>query len=166
MTDRFPSPYTLQDAEDFISDRAQVYANHPPEYPKNAAILIKPATDDNHDQEPKLIGGLSVKAGEDINYRMWDLGYFFTPSVWGKGYGTEAIWGLVAWVMETWPGLTRLQASTYETNDKSGRILMKCGFVREGLRRDSAEKCGVVLGEITYGLTRSDYEKANKRTRG
>lgn len=158
MTDRFPSPYTVADAEDFISGAYSGSQGNPPEYPTPCGVFLKRQPADG-DQPEKLIGSMGFTPGSDINYRMWELGYFFTPSAWGKGYATEAVGAYVRWMFATWPQLLRVQASTYAFNDRSGRVLEKCGFVREGFRRDSAEKCGKVVGEITYGLIRRDLEK-------
>lgn len=152
MTDRFPSPYTLADAEDFLSGGTAA-PDTPPEYPTRGGIFVK-----QPDGGEELIGSLGASPGSDINYRTWELGYFLAPEAWGKGYATEAVGAYVRWLFATWPGLLRVQASTYAFNDRSGRVLEKSGFVREGLRRDSAEKCGKVVGEITYGLIRRDLE--------
>lgn len=168
MSDRFPSPYTKEAAEDFISDKEGASEGFPAEYPARAAILVKASRSSGGAEkgggEPVLIGSLGVRPGSDINYRMWEIGYFLTPSAWGKGYGTEAISALVRWLMGNWPELMRVQASTYEFNEKSGRVLIKSGFVREGLRRDAAEKCGKVTGEIWYGFTRSDFEESMSKS--
>lgn len=154
MTDRFPSPYTLSDAESFLTG-GFARDEHPAEYPRIVAVFLK----NDQGEEGELIGTMGMRPGADINYREWDLGYFLTPSQWGKGYATEAVGALVKWCFETWPGLVRIQASTYEFNDQSGRVLTKTGFQREGLRRASAEKDGKIVGEIFYGILRSDLEK-------
>lgn len=156
MTDRFPSPYIPADAEKFISsvNASAPAKDHPSEYPTAGGIFLK-APDGGAE---KLIGSIGITPGGDINYRMWDLGYFITPGAWGQGYATEVVGAFVRWLFATWPALLRVQASTYAFNDRSGRVLEKCRFVREGLRRDSAEKCGKVVSEITYGLIRRDLE--------
>ena len=155
MTDRFPHPYTLADAEAFLSTGHRTDKTthaHPLEYPQAAGIFLKK----DGGGEGALVGTLGMRPGEDINYRMWDIGYFLGPDYWGKGYMTEAVGAFVRWCFEKWPRLVRIQGSTYEFNEASGRVLTKSGFVREGLRRDSAEKQGKVTGEIFYGLLRSD----------
>ena len=157
MTDRFPSPYTPANAAEFIrrTTLEPPAEGHSPEYPTGTAIFTK---------QPgggagQLIGSMGIRPGSDITYRTWDLGYFVTPGAWGQGYATEAVGAFVRWLFATWPALVRVQASTFEFNAPSGRVLEKCGFVREGLRKDSAEKSGKVVGEILYGLVRRDLEK-------
>lgn len=152
MTDRFPHPYKTSDAESFLS---RSFLKDPSEYPEGVGIFLK----NEQGEEGEMIGFMGMRPGEDINYRMWDLGYFLTPAHWGKGYATEAVGAFVRWCFENWPGLVRIQASTYVFNDQSGRVLTKTGFQREGLRRDSAEKDGKVVGEVFYGILRSDLEK-------
>ncbi|KAG9257889.1 acyl-CoA N-acyltransferase [Emericellopsis atlantica] len=148
MTDRFPSPYTLEDAEDFVYEKL-VPKGTPAEYPNTVAIFLK-------DDPSRLLGTMGAKIGTDINYIMWELGYFLSPEYWGQGYGTEAVGAFTRWCFETWPGLQRMQASTYEFNEASGRVLLKCGFTREGMRRRSAMKNGVMTGEVWYGILREE----------
>ncbi|KAK2606157.1 hypothetical protein QQS21_003440 [Conoideocrella luteorostrata] len=155
MTDRFPSPYTIQDAEDFIANGGKGAAD--PCYPTHAAILLRPGTDENRSSsEPTIIGGIGFRFLDDVRYRTWVLGYFITPSAWGKGYATEAVAAAVRWTFETWPGLCRVEAEAYASNLASVRVLEKSGFRREGVRRRAVEKNGVVMDEIALAAVRAD----------
>jgi RimJ/RimL family protein N-acetyltransferase len=51
----------------------------------------------------------------------------------GKGYGTEAVRLLAAWLLEN--GLDRVQASTDVTNAAARRVLERAGFEFEGVLR-------------------------------
>jgi RimJ/RimL family protein N-acetyltransferase len=148
MTDRFPSPYAIEDAEEFIAGKF-VPEDTPAEYPTSVAIFLK-------NDPSRLLGTMGAKIGTDINYITWELGYYLSPKYWGKGYAAEAVGGLTRWCFETWPGLQRVQASTYEFNEASGRVLLRCGFTREGTRRRSAVKNGVMTGEVWYGILREE----------
>ncbi|KMU76734.1 hypothetical protein CISG_05877 [Coccidioides immitis RMSCC 3703] len=64
-----------------------------------------------------------------------EVGYLMHPDVWGKGYATEALQASIeAW----WNGyeavkpkksmMHELLASTHEGNERSYRVLRKCGF--------------------------------------
>ncbi|POR30862.1 Uncharacterized protein TPAR_08957 [Tolypocladium paradoxum] len=76
MAHGFPSPYTVADAEEFISrhDQALDLA-----YPTHAGIFVKPNSPGNVTSEPLLIGGIGADALGDVYYRTWHLGYFLTP---------------------------------------------------------------------------------------
>lgn len=64
------------------------------------------------------------------------LGYVFSPAVWGKGYATEAARRVLRYVfceMEHPPEL--ISISHYDFNQKSHRVIQKCGFKFEGVIR-------------------------------
>lgn len=57
-----------------------------------------------------------------------ELGYMFTPRVWGQGFATEMARALIdhCWARYDWAGL---HASAYDDNPSSVRVLQKLGFV-------------------------------------
>lgn len=156
LRDGFPSPYTLEKAENFLR-----MCTVPSEtgYPTDVAILVKPGVSGNSTPEPVYIGGIGASPQRDVNYRTWELGYWLTPSAWGKGYMTEAVEAFVRWCFATWPQLNRFEADMYARNESSGKVLLKCGFIEEGRKRGNAEKNGELQDTILYGLVRADIEK-------
>lgn len=157
MSHRFPYPYTVQVAKDTLSrwlDHSEAFS---PYYPRAMAVCLKPASSEG-DQRPKIIGSMGLMAGEGIEYRTWTLGYFITPSAWGKGYATEAVSALIRWCFETFPKLNRIEATMFHWNSGSENVLKKSGFKWEGLRRGATEKYGVVNDDTMYGVLRSDIE--------
>ncbi|PNY26372.1 Uncharacterized protein TCAP_03702 [Tolypocladium capitatum] len=153
LRDRFPSPYTAADAEAFVARHA---AGVESRYPLHGAIFVRPGSAGNPSAEPLFVGAVGVVPGDDVYYRGWELGYWLTPSAWGRGYMTEAVRAFTRWVFATWPGLNRLEATVFSKNTRSARTLNKCGFVQEGRRRLAAEKNGEVMDDIVFGLIRSD----------
>ncbi|PTB69657.1 acyl-CoA N-acyltransferase [Trichoderma citrinoviride] len=131
LRDRFPMPYTLADAEHYLNNYAP----------------------------PLVIGGVSLDPKGDVYYRTWELGYWLTPSAWGKGYATELVGALVVWCFATWPRLNRIEAVAYGRNEASKAVLRKCGFTLEGVRRAAVEKNGEVLDESVWGILRTDIEE-------
>ncbi len=63
------------------------------------------------------------------------LGYSLDRRVVGKGIMTEALAGAIPYVFET-AGLHRIQANYIPTNERSGKVLRRLGFVVEGYARD------------------------------
>ncbi len=58
------------------------------------------------------------------------------PGVFGRGYGTEATRLVVDYAFDV-VGLHRIGLEVFDFNPRARRVYEKCGFVREGLRRDA-----------------------------
>lgn len=58
------------------------------------------------------------------------------PAVFGHGYGTEATRLVVEYALDQ-VGLHRIGLEVYDFNPRAQRVYEKCGFVREGARRDA-----------------------------
>ncbi|MHB8580669.1 MAG: GNAT family N-acetyltransferase [Ignavibacteriaceae bacterium] len=63
-----------------------------------------------------------------------ELAYDLSPTMWGKGIATSICTSLVDWA-HSHIGLVRVQATVLYSNDRSAKVLNKCGFEREGLLR-------------------------------
>lgn len=78
--------------------------------------------------KPRLIGGIGIHPDGDG----YELGYWLTPSAWGRGYATEAaraVLGMARYAM----GLKQLKSGYFIDNPASGRVLTKLGFAPTGL---------------------------------
>ena len=154
LRDRYPMPYTREEADKFIKRRCDPALQTV--YPVHVAILVKPTSPG---EKPRLVGSAGFMQNDDVEYRTWNLGYWLTPSAWGLGYATEALSALVKWVFATWPKLNRLESDVYGNNAASMKVLTKAGFTREGVKRGAAEKNGVLVDEVIFGFVRSDLEQ-------
>lgn len=67
-----------------------------------------------------------------VNYRIGLRG----PDVYGCGYGTEATGLLLDYAFDT-VGLHRIELEVFDFNPRAQRSYEKCGFVREGVRREA-----------------------------
>lgn len=156
LSTRFPSPFTVPIAEAYIAGEVSKASRHA----LAGAFAITVKTDEPS-QPARIIGALALKtdpAGGEW-YRTSKLGYWVTVPAWGKGYGPEAIRAFVRQTFDTWPELHRIEASVFSGNAQSERLLQKCGFVKEGVRREAAERNGVMVPETMHGLLRSDLEE-------
>lgn len=168
IRDGFPSPYAVADAEQFI---ARVRPADTASYPVGLGIFIKASsrsdntatntdTDAGKSSDSKqadlLIGGMGVIPMANVHYRTWELGYWFTPAVARQGYGLEAVRGFVPWAFAMFPDLLRVECHPFSSNVASIGLLEKAGFQREGMKRASVVKDGVVLDELIYGVIRED----------
>jgi RimJ/RimL family protein N-acetyltransferase len=67
-----------------------------------------------------------------VNYRVWLAG----PSVFGQGYGTEVTRAVVDYALDV-VGLHRVSLTVIDYNPRARRAYEKCGFVSEGILRQS-----------------------------
>ncbi|ORY15856.1 acyl-CoA N-acyltransferase [Clohesyomyces aquaticus] len=145
MSLAFPSPYTLQSAETWISQNLTPPFNH------FAVCLISSPS--------ALIGGIGIKPGSDVHTHTAEIGYWLGQEYWGKGIVAEALQALTDWVFEVRGyQYRRLQACVYDQNTASIRCLEKCGYQFEGRLRGHVEKDGQVMDLMIYGMTKGDWE--------
>jgi RimJ/RimL family protein N-acetyltransferase len=111
-TARIPHPYTLEDAEQFITAVNQRAGE--------AAFLI--TLDD------VLIGGCGVAQSDSGP----ELGYWIGVPFWGQGYATEAARAVIDYAFGL--GYEALEAGARVSNPASRRVLEKCGFQWTGVR--------------------------------
>ncbi|WCP71156.1 MULTISPECIES: GNAT family N-acetyltransferase [Sphingomonas] len=113
---RAPWPYTLSDAEAFV---AGWQGNAGPTF-----LIFA------HDRgRCDLIGGIGIGPLGDVPHM---LGYWITPSAWGRGYATEA--GRAALDIAATLGIGRVEAGHYVDNPASGAVLRRLGFAPTGTR--------------------------------
>lgn len=111
---RAPWPYTLGDAEAFLSQ---------PRDRVETSLLICAV----EDGVSRIVGGIGFGLYDDEPF---ELGYWITPDAWGRGYATEA--GMAAIGMARALRVPRLAAGHYVDNPASGRVLRKLGFRATG----------------------------------
>jgi RimJ/RimL family protein N-acetyltransferase len=136
LRDRFPHPYTEDDAVGYIRF---ILAKNPYH---SLAIEV----------DGQAVGGLSLRPGEDIERVGAEIGYWLGEPYWGRGIMTDAV-GLVTDYAFRALSLERVFAVPFTGNVASCRVLEKVGFVREGLMRRSAIKDGQVLDQYLYAKT-------------
>lgn len=66
--------------------------------------------------------------------RSAEIAYDLAPSMWGKGIASAMCALLTGWAHAD-AGVVRVQATTLDSNERSARVLERCGYVREGLLR-------------------------------
>jgi len=137
-------PYTIEHAERLIA----FGANDPVLSGAQLAIRLHDGT---------LIGDLMVRP-TPVAHTL-ELGITIGTPWQAKGYATEAIAGITEALFET-PEVLKLMAIVATGNAPSLRVFDRLGFRREGLTRDSYRlNDGVVVDEVLFGLTRSDWAR-------
>ncbi|MBU8725684.1 GNAT family N-acetyltransferase [Bacillus pumilus] len=103
-----------------------------------------------------LVGIIEIM---DLNQKVnaVTIGYFLAEKHWGKGIATEAVSTLVTFLFEE-IDINRIQAEVMPANEVSKKVLLKNGFIKEGLLRQAVlwSGKGVVDLEI-YSMLKEDY---------
>ena len=137
LTDGFPNPYTLSDAEAWIG---WALAHDPPTH---FAIAVK----------DEAVGGIGFNLKQDVERRSAEMGFWLGEPFWGKGITTAALRAVTDHAFATFE-LSRVYARVFEWNTASTRVLEKCGYRREARLRRAAIKDGQVIDVFLYATIR------------
>jgi len=135
MTLAFPHPYTLKDADDWIS-KNQSSAN---------VLAIRNSNAELIGNIGLLLENGKLKANEGI------LGYWLAKPYWGKGIATSAVKMFCPWAMQEFR-LQTLHATTFKNNIGSQRVLEKAGFKNMGIRKNAHVKDGKNIDATVWVL--------------
>jgi [ribosomal protein S5]-alanine N-acetyltransferase len=137
LRDLFPHPYTIADADAFISQ----------------AMAEEPATKFCIDIDGVAVGGIGIRLGTDVHRYTAELGYWIGREFWSRGVMTEAVAAFTDWAFVTF-NLHRVFAQSFSTNPASARVLEKAGFVFEGRLKKSVFKAEQLIDSLLYAKTR------------
>jgi RimJ/RimL family protein N-acetyltransferase len=111
---KLPWPYTMGDAQWYLGQKR---------HEGDAVFLIFARAE----AAARLIGGIGLH--EDRGEM--EIGYWITPSEWGKGYATEAGRAVIDIARHSLR-LPRLVSGHFTDNPSSGKVLRKLGFKPTG----------------------------------
>lgn len=137
LRDGLPYPYTLKDAEEYItamlaSDKTKTFA---------FAITVN----------DKAVGSIGIFRCDNIHSRTAEMGYYIGEPYWGQGLGTSAVKQTCSYIFKH-TDIIRIFAEPFTNNAASCRILEKSGFQLEGTLRNNAVKNGKILDMNMYSL--------------
>jgi RimJ/RimL family protein N-acetyltransferase len=139
LRDRFPHPYTLEDAGRWVAFNEQ----------------LRPVSHFAVDLGGAVIGSAGFVWGEDVYRFSAEVGYWLGRAHWGKGIATRVLAALTRYGFER-HGMVRLFAGVFDGNVASIRVLEKCGFTCEGVARKAAFKAGRFVDVLQYAKLRDD----------
>lgn len=141
----FPYPYTLDDANEFLA----------------RATSLRPAQFFGIEADELLVGGAGLEPCSGSRAGVAILGYWLSPSHWGRGIASDVVRLLVARGFS--PGFKRIEASVFAPNAASARVLEKCGFALEGrLRSSYVDRDGKRCDELVFGRVADAGDDASR----
>lgn len=102
---------------------------------------------------------LGIIEAMDFNQKvnMVTLGYFLAEAYWGKGIATQTVQAVVKYLFET-VEVNRVQAEVMPFNERSKRVLLKNGFMKEGMLRQANLWAGKGLVDLEiYSILAEEY---------
>lgn len=118
LRDYIPHPYTVKDADKFISGQEGLTPV------QNFAII----------NENEIVGGIGIVLLDDIYKMNVELGYWIAEPFWGSNMATEAVRLMTAYVFDNF-AINRIVAEVFDYNRASMRVLEKNGYYLETVRR-------------------------------
>ena len=137
LRDAFPSPYTLDDAKNFI----------------RLSTSRKPQTVFAVSVADQAVGCIGIGLRQDVERISAEIGYWIGEPFWNKGIMSEAVAFLSGFAMEQFR-LMRLYALPFEWNTASCHVLEKAGYQLEARLRKSAVKDGRIIDQFLYAMIR------------
>lgn len=105
----------------------------------------------------KPIGAILVTPNSgDCNKCRAILGYVVASKYWGKGIATRAVKMASDAIFAEWPHLERLEALVDVENVGSQKVLLKAGFMQEGVLRKYFIHKGKTRDTIMFSLLSTD----------
>jgi ribosomal-protein-alanine N-acetyltransferase len=138
LRDRFPYPYTPDDAKAFLVKAVEPDSTH-------FAIASE--------REGGAIGGIGYEPRSDVDRFTAELGYWLGEPFWGRGWMTRVVSVFSNWLLgpEAPQEFVRVEARIYDFNLASSRVLEKAGFQFEGRHRKAIFKRGRFADTLSYG---------------
>jgi RimJ/RimL family protein N-acetyltransferase len=143
LRDRFPHPYTIADARQFIQSVAGARPT------TLFAIVV----------DGEAVGGIGFFPGADVERFSAEIGYWLAEPYWGRGITVEAIRLVSAYAFDVC-NMLRIFALPFADNARSTRVLEKAGYTREALLRSSSVKHREVRDQALYALINEAWKGA------
>lgn len=138
--------------EDFFERRLRrVYRNWREDTGRSFLILSK--------ADNRLIGGVNINNICRGAAQFASLGYWLDKDHEAQGYMAESLRLVIAHSFEALK-LQRLNASCLPENERSKKLILRCGFTEEGFAKKYLQINGRWQDHVLYGLPRDDWEKS------
>lgn len=138
LRDAFPSPYTLDNAQNFIA----------------MCSAYQPAQVFAIEYNDEYVGNIGLHPGSDVYCKTAEIGYFLGEPYWNKGIMTEAVKQMVKYGFENLD-IVRIHTGIFEYNIASQRVLEKCGFKKEAVFEKAVFKNDQLWDEVRYAILKS-----------
>jgi len=144
LFDGFPQPYTLEAATAWAT-----HESHSGAFGWVWGVVVDGA----------VIGCIGLHQASGWLRCNAEIGYWIGQAYWRRGIGSDAVRQVTDWAFAAVPGLTRIHAPIFSWNEGSQATVRKCGYVREGLLKQSAIKDGSVIDRVVWAAYRPEVAR-------
>lgn len=148
LRDGFPHPYTAADADSWVEHASTALAGY--------VFAI--------DVDGAAVGSVGLMPGSDVFAWSAEVGYWLGRDYWGRGLAPRALGALTEHALRHM-GYLRLYAGVFAGNERSARVLAKCGYRLEGVRQAAVVKRGTVYDEAVWVRLAAEHPTVQGRTR-
>jgi ribosomal-protein-alanine N-acetyltransferase len=135
LFDGFPQPYDLAAATAWSTHEANSGA-----FGRVWAIVV----------DGGLIGCIGLRQEPGWLRCNAEIGYWIGESYWRRGITSDAVRQVTDWAFAAVAEITRIHAPIFAGNEGSQAVARHCGYVREGVLRQSAIKNGAVIDRVVW----------------
>lgn len=140
LRDKFPWPYTLQDADTFLAVSSESLLS------EFAAITINDVA----------VGGIGIEPFSDVRRFSCEIGYWLSDKYWNKGILSEVLAVYSEFIFNNTPFI-RLEAHVFDWNTASSKVLERCGFAFEGRLKKACFKDNKWCDMLIYGKIKPGF---------
>ena len=143
--DVIPSPYTENDAREYIASTRQGWADGTT---SNFALTVA--------ETGEAVGSIGVRWVHP-DHGVAEVGYWVAPQARGRGLCTRGVRLVSSWLIADC-GVERLQLRADEQNAASRKVAVNAGFTQEGVLRSSRynARLGRRVDFVMYSLLRGE----------
>lgn len=104
----------------------------------------------------ELVGRVTLSSVVRGAWQNANIGYFMDEARGGRGYATWAVREALAFAF-SWANLHRVQAAVMPRNERSIRVVEKCGFRQEGVAKRYLRIDGAWEDHRIYAITADEW---------
>lgn len=105
----------------------------------------------------EAIGSISVVSLNEKTNAV-EVGYCIGKKFWGQGITSEAFRALIAFFFEEMQ-VNRVESRHDSRNPASGKVMLKCGLLKEGMKRQADINNSGICDAVFYGLLKDDWNR-------
>jgi len=142
----------ISEAREYLRYMARRYRN---DEPSSWGIIEK--------KTGRLVGTIGYMTYSEENNSV-EVGYSLAHWLWNGGYMTEALSRVIEHTFDAME-INRIEAQHEITNPSSGRVMEKCGMLKEGVLRQRLYNKGRYVDVALYAIVKSDYDRMKEKAR-